>query len=378
MICISGKASRSFHPIIGVVAKNHRPIFARKNTIFVTEELDKSCIGYKACISSGRKGYFFHPDHIYNCKDIEILHDGDIVRIDATGCVSVLWEIKSHQNAFMITEACNCKCIMCPQPPRQHSPQLLQEAQCTLNLLKNKYIKQICITGGEPTLLGNNFIDFLHRCINEHPAANIDILTNGKNFSDREFTRNVAQVATNNVCFCVSLHSDIDTLHDNIVGANGSFSKTSLGLYNLAEYGCKIEIRHVINKYNYRRLINFAEHIYNYFPFCSHYAFMGMELYGNAASNKKEVDISPLDYRDELSDAILYLKRRGLPISIYNIPLCLCRKEVREFARQSISSWKNLYVKECDNCDLKKDYAGFFSTSVSLPINHIKPMKGVL
>lgn len=354
MICISGKASRSFHPIIGVVAKNHRPIFARKNTIFVTEKLDKSSIGYKACISSGRKGHFFHPDHIYNCKDIEILHDGDIVRIDATGCVSVLWEIKSHQNAFMITEACNCKCIMCPQPPRQHSPQLLQEVQCILDLLKNKYIEQICITGGEPTLLGNNFIDFLHRCINEHPTANIDILTNGKNFSDREFTRNVAQVATNNVCFCVSLHSDIDTLHDVIVGANGSFSKTSLGLYNLAEYGCKIEIRHVINRYNYRRLINFAEHIYNYFPFCIHYAFMGMELYGNAACNKKEVDISPLDYRDELSDAILYLKRRGLPISIYNIPLCLCKEEVREFARQSISSWKNLYVKGCDNCDLKK------------------------
>ena len=80
MICISGKASRSFHPIIGVVAKNHRPIFARKNTIFVTEKLDKSSIGYKACISSGRKGHFFHPDHIYNCKDIEILHDGDIRR----------------------------------------------------------------------------------------------------------------------------------------------------------------------------------------------------------------------------------------------------------------------------------------------------------
>lgn len=378
MICISGKASRSFHPIIGVVAKSHRPLFARKNTIFVTDKLDKSSIGYKACISSGRKGYFFHPDHIYNCKDIEILHDGDIVRIDATGCVSVLLEVKSHQNAFMITEACNCKCIMCPQPPRQHSPQLLQEAQYTLSLLKNKYIKQICITGGEPTLLGNNFIEFLHRCINEHPTANIDILTNGKNFSDREFTRNVAQVATNNVCFCVSLHSDIDTLHDNIVGANGSFSKTSIGLYNLAEYGCKIEIRHVISKYNYHRLINFAEHIYNYFPFCIHYAFMGMELYGNAASNKEEVDISPLYYSDELSDAILYLKRRGLPISIYNIPLCLCKKEVREFARQSISSWKNLYAKECDNCDLKKDCAGFFSTSVSLPINHIKPIKGAL
>ena len=378
MICISGKASRSFRPIIGVVAKSHRPIWAREYTIFVTEQLDKLSIGYKACISSGRKGYFFHPDHIYDCKDIDILHVGDIVRIDANGCVSVLWEIRSHQNAFMLTEACNCKCIMCPQPTRRHSPQLLQEAQHTLTLLKNQDIKQICITGGEPSLLGDNFIDFLHRCVNEHPTAIIDILTNGKNFSNREFTRNVAQVATNNVCFCVSLHSDIDKLHDNIVGANDSFLKTSLGLYNLAEYGCKIEIRHVINKYNYHRLLNFAEHIYNYFPFCSHYAFMGMELYGNAAQNKNEIDISPLDYSDELSDAVIYLKRRRLPISIYNIPLCLCKKSVREFARQSISSWKNTYVKECDNCDLKKDCAGFFSTSVSLPINHIKPIKGEL
>ena len=72
--------------------------------------------------------------------------------------------------------------------------------------------------------------------------------------------------------FCVSLHSEVNTLHDYLVGVKGSFSDTQRGLYNLAEYGCRIEIRHVISRDNARYLHSFAEHMYNYFPFCSHYA----------------------------------------------------------------------------------------------------------
>lgn len=375
MLQYKGQSSRAFAPIIGVITRTPRPFYARKDSILVTEKLDKGSVGYKACITSGQKGFFFHPDHIYACHDIHALHDGDIVRLESDGTLYVLWEKTSRHNAFLLTEACNCCCIMCPQPPRAHMPQRLQEACAILDLLKGEQLEQICLTGGEPTLLGKDFLKFLSQCIADHPAAQIDILTNGKNFSNKEFTKNVAQIATSNVCFCVSLHSDIDILHDTIAGAKGSFSKTTQGLYNLAEYGCKIEIRHVINKYNAKYLVSFADHIYNYFPFCYHYAFMGMELYGNAAQNRDLIDISPLEYKDKLCDAILHLYRRGLPVSIYNIPLCLCHPEVRQFARQSISSWKNCYAAPCDSCDLKKNCAGFFSTSIALPINHIAPIK---
>ena len=245
-----------------------------------------------------------------------------------------------------------------------------------LDLLAGEQIEQLCITGGEPALLGDAFTEFLAACIAAHPEARIDVLTNGKAFSNKEFTKEVARTATQNVCFCVSLHSDIDTLHDFLVGSQGSYVKTSQGIYNLAEYGCKIEIRHVINKYNAKYLHQFAEHIYNYYPFCSHYAFMSMEMYGKAADNMDKIDISPLEYRQELRDAVICLHRRALPVSIYNIPLCLCAPEARKFCRQSISSWKNVYFPQCGECAVRQQCAGFFATSVRVPLNHIQPLRG--
>lgn len=375
MITFKAHPSRCFSPIIGEISLSHRPFWKRKDIIFVTSLINKYCLGYKACITSSKKGNFFYPDHIYDFHNIKHLHEGDIVRIDGKGNIHILWETESTHNVFLLTEACNCKCIMCPQPVQHHNSVLLHEANQVLNLLKHRRIEQMCITGGEPTLLNDNFIQFLRKCIQEHPLAHIDILTNGKSFSNQEFTKKVAQVATNNVCFCVSLHSEIDTLHDYLAGTDGSFLATQHGLYNLAEYGCKIEIRHVVNKINAIRLRSFAEHMYNYFPFCVHYVFMGMELYGNAAYNKNIIDISPKEYKNELRDAVLYLHRRGLPVSIYNIPLCLCDPKVRKFACQSISSWKNTYMDICNECNVKMKCAGFFSTSMSLPSNHIEPIK---
>ncbi len=233
----------------------------------------------------------------------------------------------------------------------------------------------MCITGGEPTLFQNDFIKFLKKCVEEHPLTQIDILTNGKNFKNKEFARNVARTATNNVCFCVSLHSDIDSIHDQIVGSKGSYINTNFGIYNLAEYGCKIEIRHVINKYNAKRLEEFAKHLYNYFPFCSHYVFIGMELCGNALDNINHVNLYPYEYKEELSSAVLFMNRRGLPVSIYNIPLCLCDIKVRQFARKSISSWKNTYMDICDACTMKKYCSGFFTSSTSIPLYHIQPIE---
>ena len=46
---------------------------------------------------------------------------------------------------------------------------------------------------------------FIHvpwsKCIREHPSAHVAVLTNGKTFSNCEFTKRVAKTATDNVCF---------------------------------------------------------------------------------------------------------------------------------------------------------------------------------
>ena len=97
----------------------------------------------------------------------------------------------------------------------------------------------------------DKFLHILRRCVIEHPEAQVDILTNGKLFSKKNYANIVSSIVSDDVVFCVSLHSDVAEVHDRIVGKKGSFIQTVNGIYNLAENNCSIEIRIVINKLNY-------------------------------------------------------------------------------------------------------------------------------
>ena len=55
-------------------------------------------------------------------------------------------------------------------------------------------------------------------------------------------------------------------------------------------------------------------------------------------------------------------KANGIPVSMYNFPLCTVPSDYRAFAVQSISDWKNAFVEECDRCNQKHNCSGFFTT----------------
>lgn len=374
MLKIKGQASYPINALLGIVTKEPKPFYNRSKYIFVTSQINNNCLGYKAILTLEKSKNFLLPITMKLATvDMKLLHEGDIVLLNSEG-ISVYWEELSHDNAFMLTESCNCKCIMCPQPYKKHDPELVSLAEELLDLLKGRHVPDICITGGEPTILKKTFLNILNRCVQEHPEARVNILTNGKIFANKEFTKQTASISSNKVTFCISLHSDIDTIHNSIVGSSKSHAATEQGIYNLAQFSMHIEIRHVITKKNYMRLDNLAEYLYNYFPFCIHYAFMGMELCGYAAVNEEEIYISPHLYQEKLKQSVIAMHRRGLPISIYNIPLCLCYSDIHPFVRKSISSWKNKYLPQCSGCAEQTRCAGFFSTSTFLPETFIKPI----
>jgi len=199
-------------------------------------------------------------------------------------------------------------------------------------------------------------------------------LTNGKSFSDFNFTKKFVAERPKNFLTCVSLHDSVDEVHDYIVGSRGSFYKTLLGLYNLAKFGERIEVRVVVNKINAAHLELIAGFIYRNFPFIFHCAFMGLEMTGCAADNCDEIWIDPYEYRNELSKAIRMLSRAGINVSVYNLPLCLLNDDCWVFARKSISAWKNNYLPLCVQCSVKDICCGVFSTSGDLLSKHISPM----
>ena len=106
-----------------------------------------------------------------------------------------------------------------------------------------------------------------------------------------------------------------------------------------------------------------AEYIFKNLPFVSWVAFMAMEDTGYAVKNDKAIWVEPVEYILQLCKATDILDQWRIPVSIYNIPLCLLPATHRKFAAQSISDWKTKYIDVCERCAVKSKCCGLFATS---------------
>ena len=130
----------------------------------------------------------------------------------------------------------------------------------------------------------------------------------------------------------------------------------------LKNRGQAVEIRIVLHAITAPRLRETCAWIARNLPFVDHVALMGLENTGFAIANQDLLWIDPVDYRDQLAAGVDVLSTSGVNVSVYNLPLCVLDPRVRPFAVQSISDWKNAYLPECDDCSVRRDCAGFFST----------------
>ncbi|MEQ8188202.1 MAG: His-Xaa-Ser system radical SAM maturase HxsC [Candidatus Eremiobacterota bacterium] len=291
--------------------------------------------------------------------------------MNPTGRMNILYQNNSYHNALLLTNLCNCNCIMCPQPKVKHENDMTPLNIKLISLI-NKKTKQLAITGGEPTLLEDKFFQIISECKHKLPETHIDILSNEIKFKDINFTKEFALLQHPDILVAIPLYSDTDTEHNNIVQAKG-FYDTIEGLYNLALFQQKIEIRVVINNLNYKRLPKLAEFIYHNFPFVYHIALMGMETINLAKKNIDTVWVDPYDYRDKLRKAVIYLNQRDMNVSIYNHQLCILPKDLWDYSQKSISTWKNIYLDKCITCQEKDNCGGFFESSLTFHSKYIQP-----
>ncbi len=362
---------------LGKITFEKKPYFQRKNYVYITDK-DEDIRGYEGVILKHNK---YIPKLLNKTpvlfdvveSDVKGFKEGDIIFVDCYGKYRIVWDIDSEENCILVTESCNCRCQMCPQPPQKHNRQYLLMAKKILSLLDANKTKTICLTGGEPTLFENEFLEILKICKNKFSQTDIILLTNGKKFSDFNFTKKMSEIGLKKLLICISLHADTDDLHDSIVGIKGSFSQTIKGLFNLAKFKHQIEIRFVISRLNYKRMESFSHFLFRNFPFVLHIAFMGLEVTGYALDNYEKIWIDPFIYKIELKNAVQDLSRKSMNVSVYNIPLCLLEKDIWHFSRRSISVWKNAFLALCSNCFLKKECCGIFTTSNEYQSSNIKP-----
>jgi His-Xaa-Ser system radical SAM maturase HxsC len=358
--------------ILGRITFVNIHIFSRKDYIYVAKDSKRIPKGYLAILTDEHSCDTKSP-MVLNIQQISELNEGDVVLINTDGSISILYEIRSTHNAIMATERCNHNCIMCPQPRVMHE---LDKTDFNIKLLSlfDKNTRDIGITGGEPTLIGNSLFKIIEHIKKALPKSSISLLSNGVKFSDYQYTQKLALINHHDLQIDIPIFSDIDTEHNRIVGAK-TFYKTIEGLYNLALFKQRIGLRIVIHKQTYKRLPQLAEFIYRNLPFVFHVAFMQMETTGLASRNIHELWIEPYDYNAELEEAVLSLALRNMNTSIYNSQLCILPDSLRKYACQSISDWKNIYLEECQNCDLKNECAGFFASAENLHSKYINPIR---
>jgi len=88
---------------------------------------------------------------------------------------------------------------------------------------------------------------------------------------------------------------------------------------------------------------------------------MGIEPIGFAKAHQRELWVDPADYGHVMAEAVSLLTEGGVPVSLYNLPLCALDRSLWPYAAQSISPWKNDYLPACDGCSVKQRCGGFFS-----------------
>lgn len=358
--------------ILAKVTTNCSVIRNRSKYVLVKKGLKKKPFGFAAIITDSEEISHKATAVTLDAERLVDFHDGDVVLINPNGEIIFLYEKTSLHNAILATERCNHRCIMCPQPP------IAQEKDKTdfnieLISLFDKSTKEVGITGGEPTLIGDNLFKVIKHIQKELPGAAISLLSNGVKFADKSFAMKLAQCRHRDLQIDIPLFSDIAEEHNAVVGAK-TFYKTVQGLYNLALFRQKIGLRIVIHKKTYKRLPQFADYIYHNFPFVSQVAFIQMETTGLAKENISELWIDPYDYNEELRQAVLLLANRGMNPYIYNAQLCVLPEDVRKYAMQSISDWKDIYLPECENCSLKGQCGGFFESNREHHSDHINPI----
>lgn len=296
--------------------------------------------------------------------DLSHLEDEDVVGIDTRGFVRSLYRRQSLHNSLFATERCNSFCLMCSQPPREVEDQGRVEELLRIVRLISPATRELGITGGEPTLLKDGFLQIVEACRDHLPTTALHVLSNGRLFYYGSFAKALAEIKHSDLMIGIPLYSNQPAEHDYVVQVRQAFDETVIGLQNLGRFGVPVEIRVVIHALTYKSLPQLAEFIYRNFTFAVHVALMGLEQIGFAAANLDVLWVDPIDYADELQQAVLFLANRGMNVSVYNHQLCTVPPVIWPYCRKSISDWKNEYLPACAECDVREQCGGFFASVV--------------
>lgn len=365
--------------VLGKATRTAMPEAVRGNYLRVVSKEEASLealSGYAAVLCEGEPSVETDDPLVHGYESLDFLKNDYIATVDTrNGFTRVIYRPDSKHNTLFTTDRCNSNCLMCSQPPKEVDESgLLTEHLRYIDLIPNTP-QYLCITGGEPTLLKGGLIQIIAKLKDRFPDTLITMLSNGRSYCYEDFVEKLAAVQHSGFLTSIPLYASNAVDHDYVVQAKGAFDQTVQGLYNAAKNGLATEIRVVLHKQTVSGLLELAEFIYRNLPFVQHVALMGLEHMGYVKKNWDILWIDPVDYSNELEAAVRYLYHRRISVSIYNLPLCVLPMSLWDFARQSISDFKNIYLDQCGTCKVKPNCSGLF---LSQELKHSRAIKAII
>lgn len=366
--------------IIGKIIKN-KNIVNKENYIQILDDKNINLF------QEGYKGYIFESkpkninlekiNYCYNIKEYQTLLDYDVVEIINNKMLRVLYRDDSEDNAIVVTNQCNSNCIMCPDSDAVRNTKenpnikkLLEQVRCIPDDTKH-----ITITGGEPGLLKEDLLKLLEECKKCLPNTEFLLLTNGRIFSNTDFTNRVRESIPNDIRIAIPIYADNEKLHDEITRAKGSFRQAIIGIKKLIEKNIDVEIRIVVLKRNYQHLEYIANFIVREIPQVKIVNIMALEMTGNAYKNREQVWINFEKVKEYLYKACITIIKAGIITNLYNFPLCNLDERLYSIAHKSITDYKIRYKEQCEECLAKESCGGFFNSTINVKEIEVKPIK---
>ena len=300
----------------------------------------------------------------------------DVYEIDWDGNAYRCYDSCSFDNSVVVTNQCNCNCLMCPTPEGIRNTHAGYSAQALIDIAKHfpTDMPHLTITGGEPFMIRKELFDYLLYLRENYHDTTYQLLTNGRVFCSREYAEEFKRTRPPKMIVGIPIHGCNEETHDEIVQCKGAFKQTVLGIKNLLATKAVIELRIVVSKLNYSFISRIADLIVSEFRGVYCVKIMGLEMTGNAAKNADRVWI---DYRTAFlhsKDAVDRLIKAGIDVGLYNFPLCFVDKEYWGICEKSISPNKVRYAPKCDGCHVKDACGGIFSGTIRLTKEEVRPV----
>ncbi len=297
---------------------------------------------------------------------------GDVVLVDpAARRAERLLRAGSPHNSLLVTEQCDQLCVMCSQPPKKTHRDRFEHFEAACRLAEQGSV--IGITGGEPTLHIGPLLAMIERLLADRPDLSFHILSNGQHFDAANTARLAGRLRTN-VVWGIPLYAADASLHDHIVGKTGAFERLIESFAHLLIAGARIELRTVMLEDNLDALAGLARFVAHNLPHIEQWSLMGLENIGFARRRWDRLHIDLRARFAPVGDAIDRASLYGVPVRLFNVPLCHIPPAFRDFAVASISDWKQRFAPVCEGCSVRADCAGFFEWHPDHLVEEVVPL----